>query len=142
MKKVFSFIVQDNKLILDDKQGFNQAVIALNGEKGKLTIAKYKKVRSLSANALYWKWMTILGEYIGHSKEDMHQVFKKQFLADKMPALSKDVFMAYLASQNIIDSTTELNTKEMTEYMDKIQAQARELRVQLPLPEDRFYEDM
>ena len=140
-KKTFYFTVKENKLVFDDTVGLNKAVIALNDKRGKITIAKVSSQRTLSQNKFYWKWMTVLGEHIGYSKEDMHFVFKHQFLADKMPALSKDVFMAYLQAQDLEDSTKALDSKEMAEYMNQIQSQARELEVQLPQPDDRFLVD-
>ncbi len=93
-------------------------------------------LRSNQQNKLYWKWMTIIGGEIGHTKEEMHYVFKRQFLADKMPPLQKDEFMEYLQGlSKELATTRRLDKKEMMEYMDKVYEQAKTLNYTLPLPE-------
>ena len=125
-------------LTLDNKKLFQNRLLELINKDVEIIIKEKKETRSIQANNLYWKWMTILGEDIGHSKEAMHFVFKKLFLSDKMPALLKDEFMEYLQGlDKEIASTRKLNTKEMSEYMDKIAEQSRELGIVLPLPEFR-----
>jgi len=102
---------------------------------------KSKSNRSNQQNKLYWEWMTILGRDIGHTKEEMHFVFKKLFLADKMPVLQKDEFMEYLQglSKEMV-TTRYLTTLQMKEYTDKVYNQAMELNCNLPLPEFRGIE--
>ena len=94
-------------------------------------------LRSSEQNRLYWKWLTIMGNDIGHSKEAMHFVFKKMLLADRYPVLVKDEFMEYISKiEGLEETTRKLTRKEMADYMDKILEQARELNISLPLPED------
>ena len=130
------------KLIPLNEEGFQKRLLELVGCEVEVTLEKRKGTRSLEQNALYWKWMTILGEDIGHSKEAMHFVFKKLFLADKMPALDKDEFMEYLQGlDKEIASTRKLTTAEMSQYMDKVYKQSIELNINLPLPEFRGLTD-
>lgn len=142
MKKAYTGRVENNQAFLRNKKAFNEEVARLNGKKIKLTIEELKDKRSLNQNALYWAWMTILGKDIGHTKEEMHLVFRKQFLSDKMPPLVKDEFMQYLKGENVdLNSTRKLNTKEMHEYMENVDNQAKELGIRLPVPDDKFYEE-
>ena len=95
---------------------------------------KAKAKRSLSQNALYWVWMTILGADIGHTKEEMHYVFKRQFLKDKMPVMARDEFIDYLIMLDYKEvSTTKLVVGEMKEYLDNVFNQAAEININLPV---------
>ena len=111
-----------------------------------ITVKKRKSKRSLSQNALYWVWMTMLGESIGHKKDSMHDVFKRLFLRDKLSPLAVVEFVEYLKAQekDIEASTRKLTKAEMTEYLNKVDEQARNVGVTLPHPEDagfwEFYE--
>jgi len=142
MKKTYIATVTNGKLNLESPDSFKNAIKGLEGKQIKITISLNRQIRSTNANSLYWKWMTILGDFMGYSKEEVHFLFKKLFLADRMPVLSRDVFMAYLQAQEGILSTTKLNSKEMSVYMEKIREQAKELDCRLPLPDDVIYEDM
>lgn len=97
-------------------------------------VTKEKVQRNAQQNAKYWVWMTLLGEDIGHSKEEMHYVFKRLFLGDKMPVLSNDEFMEYLKKLDHKEvSTVKLDVQEMKEYLDKVFQQAQECNINLPL---------
>lgn len=129
-------------LTLNNKKLFQEKLSELVGKDIEIIIKEQKGKRSLNANSLYWKWMTIMGEDLGYSKEALHFVFKKQFLSEKMPAFSRDEFMEYLQGlDKEIANTRKLNTKEMSKYMDSVYEQARELNINLPLPEFRGLTD-
>jgi len=143
MKKKFLAKILDGRIIIIIKNNaLKDFILALEGKNVIVTIEKAKDKRSLQQNALYWEWMSIIGEYVGETKEKMHLIFKRQFLYKKFPALDKDVFLNYLATQEVdATSTKKLNMREMKEYMDNVNAQAKELGIILPLPEDRFYKE-
>ena len=99
----------------------------------KLTIERETKRRTLSQNALLWKWLDEVTQHVmehtGHDKDELHEFFKAKFL----PARNVSVG-AYLASYR---STKNLTTAEMSEYMDRIYAFCTsELGLFLPVPED------
>lgn len=73
-----------------------------------VTVEKYKKNRTLPQNAYYWKILTLIGEEIGYEQYQMHGIFKDMFLR-----VSDDKFTRTL-------STTNLNVKQMIEYIEKI----------------------
>ena len=128
--------VSNNRLVLYNPFTFKDNLLSLEGKEVEITVGLRENKRSSNQNNLYWKWMTILGKDIGYTKEAMHFVFKKQFLADKMPALQRDEFMEYLQSlEKDIVTTTKLTTSEMKEYMDKVYEQAIELNYTLPTPD-------
>lgn len=94
-------------------------------------VKPYRKKRSLEQNALYWNWLTVLEEQteLGYRKEELHEAFKYRFLGmeKKKTVLGQDY--------ETIRSTTSLNTKEFTEYLDKVLAFAMLYDIQLPSPE-------
>jgi hypothetical protein len=97
-------------------------------------ITEKKVKRSLSQNSLYWLWLTCIEAETGNDKGDLHEVFKVKFLDSKAVELFGTVFLR--------SSTTNLDTKQFKEYLDKIQLFASvELAIILPDPEDLRWEE-
>ncbi len=111
-----------------------QHIAALNLDKPwAITVGLYKKRRTLSQNALMWKWVETVVMHIheatGQDKEDVHEWLKTQFLPAKVIEIDGRVVFRY--------STKGLTTGEMSNYMDKIYAWATsEMGLLLPVPED------
>ncbi len=111
-----------------------QHIAALNIDKSwAITIEPHKKRRSLSQNALMWKWLEKVVEHVhettGQDKEDIHEFFKRQFLTPKL----KEVFGVIVKTW----STKDLSTAEMSTYLDKIYAWVTsELGLLLPVPQE------
>lgn len=98
-----------------------------------LSIKRKTKPRTISQNALMWMWFKCMEESTGTPKEDFHDYYKARFLGREIEIRGRLV--------HVIRSTTELNTLEMTDYLNKIQADAAtEFRIPLPLPADRQYQ--
>jgi hypothetical protein len=129
-----------NKSILIDSALKQEATInfikSLNlDKKWRITIEPYKANRSTAQNSLYWMWVTIIGEDIGYSREELHVVMADKFLGyEEIKAMGKEY--------QVLKSTKTLNAKEFTEYLNKIERQASELGVVLPHPDDLYYEAM
>lgn len=99
----------------------------------KLTIERETKRRTLSQNALLWKWVDEVvrhvHEHTGHDKDEIHEFFKAKFLPAQHVQIESEVIL--------YRSTKDLSKTEMTEYMNKIYAWATtELGLFLPVPED------
>jgi len=85
--------------------------------------------RSNHQNALYWKWIEIIGNALGYEKDDMHEAFKRQFLGTDQ---GKDIFgNIYLKPK----ASSKLKKREFSEYMNKIQAFAHAENIVLPQPD-------
>ena len=116
-----------------------------------VVIREHKKDRSLEQNALYWKWLTIIGEELGYSKEEAHMVYKERYLVNifsrddiEYAAMIGNIKLVGGAKgvsimNKIIDmtSTVDASVKQMTEYLNSIALHAQELGIHLPFPEDR-----
>lgn len=88
-----------------------------------------EKKRSLNANNLYWVWLTVIGNVLGYTKDELHEEFASRFLG---------VFEKKTISGNTLIrpiSTTTLNKSEFSDYMNKIHAFALSQEITLPQPD-------
>jgi hypothetical protein len=93
---------------------------------------KPTKRRSNAQNALWWRYMTILGGELGYTAEEMHD-------ACKLKLLGREDLSTGLT---IIGSTKGLDTGEFTKLIDTLRRWSVEsLNIYLPSPEERFWED-
>ena len=98
-------------------------------------IRKAKSKRSVDQNALYWAWITVVEVETGNDKDDLHEFFKQKFLINQCIL----VFGKQIEKK---PSTTKLNTKEFSEYMEKIRAFcATELDITLLTPDDMLFNE-
>lgn len=83
-------------------------------EMGKKIHAKiHRNQRSLDQNAWYWKCMKVISDYTGHTDKEIHAYCKNEYLASQV---------VRIFGKQIEDkpTTTTLNTKEFSEYMEKV----------------------
>ncbi|QKZ15902.1 hypothetical protein [Spirosoma sp. KUDC1026] len=121
---------------LTTKQGVGQLITDLVGDLGRwtgekpleLTLRHVKKRRTLNQNALYWQWCSLIANETGDDRESVHAAMGRMFLPCRLSRIDKTP---------VAVSTTSLSTKEMSEYMEKIQAWAGQyLNMTLPTPDD------
>jgi len=91
--------------------------------------------RSVSQNALYWLWLTCIEKETGNDKNNLHEFFKAKFLGfEEIDVFDHGVFT--------VKSTTNLNTSQFKEYLDKIQIFiSTELGIELPDPQDKYWSE-
>ena len=97
--------------------------------------------RSLSSNALYWKWMSEMAVHFNKrggafSAEEIHDVMRFRFLGTEEPRV---IGKTELPPQLV--STTSLSVEQMHEYMSKIEAFAADNRCWLTIPGAGHYTD-
>lgn len=99
-----------------------------------LSIKRKVKPRSLSQNALMWMWFTCIEKETGTDKVDVHDHYCKKFLRRRICMKGvEDV---------VVSSTSKLNTLQMTDFLNKVQADAAtEFGITLPLPDDQYYNE-
>lgn len=96
-----------------------------------LTIKRASEKRTVAQNDLMWMWFACIEGETGTAKEDVYNHYCKKFLSKPDP----------MGEGFINDTSSRLNTKQMTDFMMKIQADAAsELGITLPVPEDRYFE--
>lgn len=98
-----------------------------------LIIKRANEKRTLSQNDLMWMWFKCIEEETGTEKNDIYMYYCKKFLC-KVVRVGEKV-------EKIYETSSRLNTKQMSEFMTKIQADAAsEFGITLPIPEDRYFE--
>lgn len=131
MAKVVTMKKDGERLTFDQELPYIFSLLA-NGTY-QITIKKASTKRSIPQNDLMWMWLTCIERETGTPKDDVYMYYCKRFLIKTITMGDKQ--------ERIYNTSSKLNTKEMTEFLNKIQADAAtELGIRLPLPEDRFFE--
>ncbi|MCM1337739.1 MAG: hypothetical protein NC187_08095 [Candidatus Amulumruptor caecigallinarius] len=112
---------------------FNLMTSLLRNGEYTVKIVRKTQPRTISQNALMWMWYKCMEESTGQAKEDFHDYYKAKFLQRQIMIGRRMV--------TVIGSTADLNTMQMTAYLEKVKADAAtEFGISLPLPEDRNYQ--
>jgi hypothetical protein len=99
-----------------------------------IEIKSTKERRTVSQNALMWMWFACIERETGTPKQDVHDYYCRQFLRRQITWNDDTI--------TVIGETKKLNTQQMTEFLNKVQADvATEFGITLPKPEDRFFND-
>jgi len=118
-----------------DKQNIIDYLEKLPDKVYDVDIKVHKENRTVSQNRLYWLYLNCLQAETGNDKDTLHEYFKTQFL----PFEEKEIFDAVVP---IFPTTTKLDTKQFTGYINKIVVFASsELGIVLPNPEDKHWEE-
>lgn len=97
-------------------------------------ITRKTEPRTVNQNALMWMWYTCIEEATGTPKADIHDYYKAKFLQRMVGVGNRWV--------TVVGSTTDLNTLQMTDFLNKVQADAAtKFGITLPLPADRHYQE-
>ncbi len=125
------------QFILIDETRRQNAISHIKGldlkTKWGVEVKPYKKNRSLAQNRTMWLWLGLIADFMGESPEDLHDLFKMQFLGYEEKLIAGETVRR-------LRSTASLSTLEFQGYMTKIEAVAKELFIVLPYPDD--YKDM
>jgi hypothetical protein len=90
----------------------------------------YKRNRSLEQNKLYWKWIGEICVTRGWGKNVVHEALRDNFISPRFEEGPNGL-------QEYRPSTKDLNTAEMSEYLEKVSAfAATEFGVFVTHPED------
>lgn len=114
MIPIFTGNILKGKLVLQDKERFEQYVSQLKDCKINLTIKEQKNERSINQNNLYWAYLNLIEKETGNSANDLHNYFKQTRLKPHF----KEVFGKNIETRK---STTKLTTKEFTDYLKAIE---------------------
>ena len=103
--------------------------------RGKLIeIKEYKPKRTNLQNRFYWAILNFIRHETGNDKDTLHAFFKHQFLDKKRVELFGIEFDSEV-------STTKLNKKEFTHYIEMIRVfAAQELELNIPDMSDNEFE--
>jgi len=128
VKPLFFGTVKHGKLILDDKDRFDQYLLTLEGET-QVVVGRRKKSRSTPQNKYYWGvCIRLLSEETGYNKNETHDALRMLFLMDHSKGIPT------------IRSTASLTTVQFEDYLSKIRMWAsQELSCYIPEPNEVEY---
>lgn len=99
-----------------------------------ITISRRKDPRSIDQNSLMWLWFNCISTETGTPVQDVHDYYCKNFLTRRITWNGH--------GDIIVGGTSKLSKEEMTNFLDKVQADANaEFGMRLPLPEEKDFED-
>lgn len=98
-----------------------------------LTLKRVNEKRTVNQNDLMWMWFRCIENDTGTDKNDIYMYYCKKFLC-KVIRVGEKV-------EKVYETSSMLNTAQMTEFMNKIQADAAsEFGITLPIPDDKYFE--
>ena len=121
-----------------------------NSFKRELAISRFKKLldlnatielkelkgkRSISANALYWLWLTCIEKETGNDKDELHEYFKLKYLGTE----NVEIFGEMITK---IKTTSTKDSAEFSIYMNHIKDFTLvNLGIDLPNPDHEHFKD-
>ena len=108
------------------------------GDKAVIEITEDRQTRTQKQNALYWLWISTIGDDVGYTREECALLMRDRFLG-------RDEFTNQAGTVEIsqVRSTRKLNTKEFTRLLEQIDIFAsQEMGIQLPHPADLYWQSM
>lgn len=94
-----------------------------------VTVDRPFRQRSLRQNAYYWGVvLRVVAKETGHTEEELHEIYKRMFLPRKVIQYKGKDFP-------VPGSTTESDSVEFTEYIERVRAEAATLGIQIPNPD-------
>lgn len=126
----FNATIESRTFKITNLEAFKEYLMKFNeGEKLILTLEKLKKTRSNQQNRYYWGVvLPTISEATGHTVDELHEIFKGMFLPRQ--------FINFKGKEiELNGSTAKSNSKEMTEYIDKIIVEAGSMGISIPPPD-------
>jgi len=105
-------------------------------EKAIISIDRDILTRSGAQNKLLWMWNKIIGDEIGHNKDDMHDKLVRKLLG----TVESTDFDGNITNRAI--ETKTLKVAEMKDYLEEVDRFVGEYGIVLPRPEDLWWKSM
>lgn len=126
----------DFKVItMNDKEAVKSYLDKLPvGKRYDVTVKIHRDKRTVDQNRLLFLWIGCISHETGYFKDEVHEIFKKKFLGT-------ETFEMWGEKVERVRSTTNLDTKQFSHYLEKIQQFASsEMGIILPDPKDKYFE--
>jgi|TARA_R110000824_G_scaffold67238_1_gene174098 hypothetical protein len=106
-------IIKKGKLILNNKHQFNQQLIELEGKEVVIKIIERGNRRTNDQNSLFWKWVEIISNETGYTKEETKELISYKFL-------QRERIDAEGYTEMYLKGTSTLSKKEFNEFMNQL----------------------
>ena len=132
MAKVVTVVKRDGRVTCDTNLDY--LFTTLRNGTYTLTIKRASEKRTIAQNDLMWMWFACIERETGTPKQDVHDHYCRKFLGRSV-IWKGDV-------ETVIGETKKLTTQQMTDFLNKVQADAAaEFGIQLPVPQDKYFEE-
>jgi hypothetical protein len=102
----------------------------------RMEVKPFKKDRTAAQNRLMWEWLTVIGNDLGYTKDEMYEEMSDLYLPMiEMRRLNGE-------KREVRLTTSKLNTNEFTDFLNNIDLFAAGMGIRLPHPEDLMWEAM
>lgn len=143
MNEIITFgTVQNGRLTLGAKELLAKQLKVFPDAKVQVIIRKQRSRRSDRLNRYYWGGvLPPIAQYTGHTTEELHELFKMKFLLEKIVHVkwqkdSADKFT--LVDVPIYKSTTNLDSFQFMDYLDRVIAEAATMGIRIYSPEEYY----
>jgi len=104
-----------------------------DGDNVLVTIKRQSRSRSNRQNAYYWGVvLDIIAKDTGHTPEELHEIYKRMFLKKKIINYKGKEFP-------VPGTTTDQDTNEFSEYIERIRAEAASMGILVPDPDGAHF---
>jgi hypothetical protein len=102
------------RLTLKSRPEIISELLKLNPDKDwRVDISPWTSMRSHEQNKRYWEMLGQLGDHLGYTADEMHQMLAYKYLSYKNVVMDNEVV--------VVPSTTSLTIKEFAEYMNNVE---------------------
>lgn len=124
--RIFRGQIEDGRFCLVDRAEFAKLKESLEGKPIEITLKRLRPARSGNQNAYYWGVvMALFADHCGYEPQEMHEALKLRFLV-----VDPD------APLLVARSTTQLDTRQFTEYIEHVRQLAAEMGLYIPDPNE------
>jgi len=95
---------------------------------------QFREKRSIKQNSLYHSWLNCIEKETGNDHDAMHEFFKRKFLSFSC----HDIYGEEVA---IPLSTTKLDTKQFTDFLENVKMFMQEQGTRLPIPGEPDFDE-
>lgn len=118
-----------------DREEFIREVMKASLDKPYIAEFKvFRKVRSLAHNRLFWMWLRCVRNETGNDIDTLHDYFCEKYL----PWNETECFGESLRKRT---GTSDLDSKEFSDFLEKIRIEMMEMNIYLPMPEDKGWNE-
>jgi len=135
MKLEYYSDVKGGNLQTNVRKKIAEELKQFEGKRVQVRIEKLKSKRSIQQNRYWWLAMTILGNELGYSKEETHQLMKFKFLKRERVVEKTGEILEY------IESTTTLSKSDFADMVSEMVRWAANMGIIIPLPGEQLETD-
>ena len=105
--------IKRGKLILNNKKQFQDQLVEFEGKDVVIKITERNNNRTKDQNSLFWKWIEIISNETGYTKEETKELIQYKFL--KRERVDEEGY-----TETYLRGTSTLNKKEFNDFMNEV----------------------